>query len=91
MYGEAGSLHSDTLPLLAERQAAGGGNKGNKTSTAASNGTAEVRRSCPVPTFLSIWAMQESGLPIDLEPAMRRACLPVLRRLLGPAKYEEYR
>ena len=44
-----------------------------------------------MPTFLSIWAMQESGLPIDLEPAMRRACLPVLRRLLGPAKYEEYR
>ena len=46
---------------------------------------------CAVATFTSIWAMQESGLPIDLDPAMRRACLPVLERLIGPAKYEEYR
>ena len=46
---------------------------------------------CPVATFTSVWAMQESGLPIDLDPAMRRACLPVLERLIGTAKYEEYR
>ena len=46
---------------------------------------------CPVATFTSVWAMQESGLPIDLDPAMRRSCLQVLERLIGPAKYEEYR
>ena len=46
---------------------------------------------CPVDAFLSRWAMLESGLPIDLDPAMNDTCQPVLGRLYGEAKYNEYK
>jgi len=47
---------------------------------------------CRMPlTFLSIWAMQESGLPIDLSPDLRRVCLPLLERVLGLEQYKQYR
>lgn len=35
--------------------------------------------------------MRESGLPIDLSPALQLACRPVLQRLLGNATYAAYR
>ncbi|GAX76845.1 hypothetical protein CEUSTIGMA_g4291.t1 [Chlamydomonas eustigma] len=54
-------------------------------------GTSAPHARCPVPSFLSIRAMQENGLPIDMEPSMQEACLPVLERLLGPSLLQQYK
>ncbi|GAX76848.1 hypothetical protein CEUSTIGMA_g4294.t1 [Chlamydomonas eustigma] len=56
-----------------------------------SDSSAPDTTKCPVPTFVSVWTMAANGLPIDLEPAMMEACLPVLERLLGPREYEHYK
>ena len=62
----------------------GGARGGSSTASAAA-------AACPVSTFVSVWAMLESGLPIDLGEGMRRACLPALQAILGPEQYERYR
>jgi hypothetical protein len=46
---------------------------------------------CPVDAFLSRWAMLESGLPVGLDSVMNTTCQPLLKRILGATKYEEYR
>ena len=68
-----------------------GGAVGSGGSSKSTNNIGANPKTCPVPTFLSIWAMQESGLPIDLNPEMRQICLPFLERILGAEKYDTYR
>ena len=47
----------------------------NSTTAASSSGPPSLSKGwCPVPTFISTWAMLESGLPIDLDPAMNATC-----------------
>ncbi len=54
------------------------------------NGT-EGADGCPVPSFLTLWAMERSGLPVQVKPDMRAVCLPVLERVLGRDEYERHR
>lgn len=42
-------------------------------------------------TFLRLWAMKESALPIDLDPKLVADCMGVLRTVLGPQLYTKYK
>ncbi|GAX76846.1 hypothetical protein CEUSTIGMA_g4292.t1 [Chlamydomonas eustigma] len=105
LLGEHTGIDSDSINKrvrrnIGEDSAVTGGSSAQGNGSSAGDGGAlstSVEGSntwsdgCPVNTFLSIWSMRESGLPIDMISNMLDVCMPVLQSLLGAQEFEQYR